>query len=255
MIEDHHTNAFILIEELCYKWPNGSAQTKIGPVNFEAHLGEIIGIYGRSGTGKSTLLRMIVGELKPTSGRMDIPNNYKVLYHDQNQKLVPWLNASQNVMINSKKNVSDEYVEKIFELCGLNLFADRSATALSGGQRARVSIARTLIENGEVVLLDEPFSGIDIKSQEMLIDEMKRTVSDKILVLTSHDPGILVQLCTQIVCFTDPSSLSVASNSDEAASTKIFQIDEKMINLSPKERKSYSLYMSEIQRLSGFIYE
>lgn len=255
MTEYRNSNAFILIEELCYKWPDVNANDKIGPVSFEANLGEIIGVYGRSGTGKSTLLRMIVGELKPTSGRMDVPNNYKILYHDQNQKLVPWLTASQNVMINRHKSEHDEYVEKVYELCGLGLFADRSATALSGGQRARVSIARTLIENGEVMLLDEPFSGIDIKSQEMLIDEMKRTVRDKILILTSHDPGILVQLCTQIVCFTDPSSLSVGSNSGEAASTKTFQIDKKLINLSPKERKSSSLYMSEIQRLSGFIYE
>lgn len=255
MTEQLNFNSVLLAQELCYRWPDEGINTKIGPINFEAHAGEIVGIYGRSGTGKSTLLRMIVGELEPSAGSISVPEGFKVLYHDQNQKLVPWLTASQNVMINRKKSEHDDYVEKIFELCGLNLFADRSATALSGSQRARVSIARTLIENGEVVLLDEPFSGIDIKSQELLIDEMKRTVSDKILMLTSHDPGILVQLCTQIVCFTDPSSLSVGSNYDETAATKIFRIDEKLINLSPKERKSSSLYMSEIQRLSGFIYE
>ncbi len=231
------------INELVYRWDFSRDHFQLGPITLHCKRKNKIGLFGRSGLGKTTLLRLISGELTPTSGsvRLDVS---KTIYHDQAQKIVPWLSARNNALVNLNGSAK-VHDERVLRLCGVSDFENQDATRLSGGQRARVALARSLIEPCDILLLDEPFSGVDAVSQELLVDEISTIFDGELLIITSHDPGLLIQLCNSVLCLV---------RENKHIELKNWALPKEMHDLSPKERRNSANYVELIRELQGLLY-
>ncbi len=167
-------------------------------ITFSLDRGEFIVIIGSSGCGKSTLLRLAAGLDKPTSG--------KVLYRGeqikepdrcrgvvfQSYSVFPWLTVRQNIefgLDNSNSRPNREKVSDWLAFTGLTDFADAYPKALSGGMRQRVALARTMIVEPELLLLDEPFGALDERTRESMQALLLKAVANLgcSVLLVTHD--------------------------------------------------------------------
>ncbi|MCU0576425.1 MAG: ABC transporter ATP-binding protein [Desulfobacterota bacterium] len=164
------------------------AFTAVDAVSFEVNQGEFFSILGPSGCGKTTLLRMIAGFTEPTSGAIHIrgedmsgiaPNKRPVNLIFQHLALFPMMSVEQNIAFGlqrRRENKTDirKKVRAILERVGLPDYGDRKVDQLSGGQRQRIAIARCLVLNPTVLLLDEPLGALDLKLREQMKVELKK---------------------------------------------------------------------------------
>lgn len=140
--------------------------------------GEFVAILGSSGSGKSTLLRMIAGLDHPTRGSILLSRPARIAYVFQDAHLLPWRNVLRNVELPlelaavSKSTRRDRAAEAIAQV-GLGDAIARYPAQLSGGMRMRVSLARALVTNPELLLLDEPFAALDEITRQHLDDQLR----------------------------------------------------------------------------------
>lgn len=136
---------------------------------------ESIAIVGPSGCGKSSLLRLIAGFIQPTSGLIikDESLHGKIGFVFQEATLLPWLNVKKNIQLplqlSGERAESDQWIQ----LVGLNLHTHKFPHELSGGMKMRASIARALVLEPQLLLLDEPFSSLDENTREKLIRDFQ----------------------------------------------------------------------------------
>lgn len=148
----------------------------IKDISFEVRKGEFLSIVGPSGGGKSTLLRIIAGLIKPASGSLESGSD-KMAMVFQNFAIFPWLNVHENIEFGLRMNGIPAkereriVLEEINEI-GLAGFEDKYPKELSGGMRQRVGIARALAVNPEILLVDEPFSSLDTFTAEKLREDL-----------------------------------------------------------------------------------
>ena len=182
-------------------------------INLHIDDGELVCLLGPSGCGKTTLLRLIAGLDQPTSG--EIVANGEVVKKPsgdravifQQYSLFPWLTVLQNVTFGlevTKKGFKDENVaaaERYLKSVGLIDFKDSYPHELSGGMKQRVAIIRSLLNHSPILLMDEPFSALDMqnrhKLQEQLIGVWKRF--ENTIVFVTHDVDEAVYLADKIV--------------------------------------------------------
>jgi spermidine/putrescine transport system ATP-binding protein len=162
--------------------------TAVNSVSFEVEKGRFFSILGPSGCGKTTLLRMIAGLTEPTSGTIEIrgqsmagisPNKRPVNLIFQQLALFPMMNVGENVAFGLKRrgeNKADikKKVPAILERVDLSGFENKKTDQLSGGQKQRVAIARCLVLEPTVLLLDEPLGALDLKLREQMKVELKK---------------------------------------------------------------------------------
>ena len=156
----------------------------LGPLDLEVRRGEFLSIVGPSGCGKSTLLDIAAGLLAPSAGRVSFegrevrgatPPGLGVVF--QQDASYPWLTVSENIGFGLRRRglpaqaVADR-VEEAIRLMGLSAFARAYPAQLSGGMRQRVCIARTLVTEPRLVLLDEPFAALDAQTRLLMGDEL-----------------------------------------------------------------------------------
>ena len=182
-------------------------------INLTINDGEFICLLGPSGCGKTTLLRLIAGLEHPTSGEIIAngelvkkPSGDRAVIFQQ-YSLFPWLTVLQNVTFGlemTKKGTKEENVaaaERYLESVGLIDFKDSYPHELSGGMKQRVAIIRSLLNHSPILLMDEPFSAVDMqtrhKLQEQLIGVWKRF--DNTIVFVTHDVDEAVYLADKIV--------------------------------------------------------
>jgi NitT/TauT family transport system ATP-binding protein len=154
----------------------------LGPFDLEVREGEFCCIVGPSGCGKSTFLRLVAGLIPPTAGSIDIthtdPNRHLVSVVFQDHSIFPWQTVRRNVQtgLDLATNLSKEEkrarVDDWLRRMGLSDFADAYPGALSGGMRQRVSIARAMAVDPEILLMDEPFASLDAQLRTLLQDEL-----------------------------------------------------------------------------------
>lgn len=119
----------------------------------------VIGVFGASGSGKTTLLRLLAGRIRPASGMVTGLAGKRVSMVFQEDRLLPWRTALENVALVREGSEAD--ARDLLSALGLSAEADQMPAALSGGMQRRVALARALNFGGDVLLLDEPFKGLD----------------------------------------------------------------------------------------------
>lgn len=203
-----------------------SKLVSIKDVSFTINNNEFVSVIGPSGCGKSTILRMVLGLIKPTSGNILVggksisTESSRVSVVFQNSALFPWLDVQKNVELVLEPIISDkakrqevalEYIKRV----GIDGFESAYPRELSGGMKQRVSIARALATSPDLLLLDEPFAGLDVFSAQALREELldlwlppDRPPSGVLLV--THNVDEAVQLSDKIVILSRRPSIVIA---------------------------------------------
>ena len=181
-------------------------------VAIEAQPGEALVIIGRSGCGKSTLLQVIAGLIPATHGAVHLdgklveaPSPRWVMMFQQ-PHLFPWMRVSQNVGVGLRfarwpQDKMNKRVAEVLRLVGLEEFAEANVQDLSGGQQQRVALARSLVMEPELLLLDEPFSALDAFTQGALQRDV-RDIVKKLgvsLLMVTHDVDEAVHMADRIL--------------------------------------------------------
>jgi NitT/TauT family transport system ATP-binding protein len=213
------TNNKIITElrdiDMTYGLPGGREIKVLENINLQIRDGEVVCLLGPSGCGKTTLLRILAGLLKPTRGQVKYKGdpvhgfNPAVSLVFQSFALFPWLTVEENLEEALKgQNLSPEKrrrrVRQIIDLVGLEGFEDTYPRELSGGMKQRVSIARALVVEPEILCLDEPFSQVDALTAESLRAEvinvwLDEETNPKSIFMVSHDIKEVVWLATKII--------------------------------------------------------
>jgi ABC-type Mn2+/Zn2+ transport system ATPase subunit len=166
-------------------------------VSFDLQAGERIGVLGPNGGGKSTLFRVLLGELEPTAGRIEGPDRYGFVPQTERSRLdypVTALDVALMGTLTSRpwwrplRRSDRELGLAALERVGLRAEAKKQFGSLSGGQRQRVLVARALVQDAPVLLLDEPFSGVDIPSEERLTSLLGELADEgRAMLIATHD--------------------------------------------------------------------
>jgi ATP-binding cassette subfamily F protein 3 len=167
-------------------------------LNLRVQRGERVAIIGPNGAGKTTLLRIIAGEVVPDEGTVNLGHNVKLSYYAQHH--AEELNPQQTVLHEVHMAAPDATVGRIRDTCGAFLFSgddvDKAVGVLSGGEKARVALARILVSPGNLMLMDEPTNHLDLISSEILIQALSGYTGT--LIFVSHNQSFVNQLATKI---------------------------------------------------------
>lgn len=170
-------------------------------------------LLGESGRGKTTLMRLLLGFIKPESGEIKgIDKNTRIAVMFQENRLFPHMSVYKNLKL-IKKDLSRENAESL--LGELNLKAevlDRLPGELSGGMRRRIALARTLIFPADMLLMDEPFQGLDEDNRKLALAAVKKYSHGRPLLLISHEPEDGPALGARTVRLEDISEKGSAEN-------------------------------------------
>jgi len=192
--------------------PDGSRYTAIRDTTLRVAPGEFVSVVGPTGCGKSTLLNVAVGLLQPSSGSARVFGeplsglNRKAGYLFQSEALMPWRTALANVTAGLEfKGVGKEEAKRQGEgwlqRVGLGGFGERYPHQLSGGMRKRVALAQTLILDPEIILMDEPFSALDIQTRHLMENQLLEiwSANRKSVVFITHDLEEAISLSDRVV--------------------------------------------------------
>ncbi|MGD8781243.1 MAG: metal ABC transporter ATP-binding protein [Ignavibacteria bacterium] len=206
-------NPLIKIENLSFSY---GKEEILQNINFIVEERDYIGMIGPNGGGKTTLLKLIVGLLKPGTGKITINNgpvfnknligyipqfgsmeeNFPIKVRDTvamgicgAKSYLPWFNKNDQIKI-----------EKAMDHVSINNLAGVSFNELSGGQKQRVLIARALVSDPQILLLDEPTSSVDNSSEMDIYELLKNLNRDKTIILASHDLGFISSYVNKVAC-------------------------------------------------------
>lgn len=229
-----------------------SATTALSDISLEVEEGEFISFLGPSGCGKTTLLSIIAGLIKPTSGTVTLENKKietskrKIGYMLQQDYLFPWKTIEENILIGLKlagpiPPEKKKFVLHLLEQMGLKGFESVYPKQLSGGMRQRVALVRTLSTEPKLLMLDEPFSALDyqtkLRLEDLIVDTLK--TFGKTAILVTHDIGEAIAMSDRIYLLTPrPGRLH-----------KIFHIPEELRKLPPFKARNHEFFSSVFQEV------
>jgi NitT/TauT family transport system ATP-binding protein len=207
-----------------YSDGNGGSVDILSGVSFEVQSGESVVLHGANGCGKSTLANIMAGLDEPTAGTLSVinashdPHSVGYVFQDYGRSLLPWFSVLQNIGVPLRLNgVSrEECQEQVLELIKRTelgpLPLDRYPYELSGGQQQRACILRALLASGEFLILDEPFSSLDQKSNlalQKLVQDIR--LDGQMLILSIiHDLDDAIFLADRVVCLGNSPTRIVA---------------------------------------------
>ena len=190
----------------------------VNSINFKINENEIVGLLGPNGSGKTTTIGMILGLLKPTSGKVlingiDIEKNKISLLHKMNFispyiELPKKLKVKQNLIVYGKlyniKNLNEQ-IDYLSDKLRLNQLLDKVTGELSSGQKNRVSLAKALINNPTILLLDEPTASLDPETGDFIRTFLENYKKEKkiAVLLASHNMDEVKRLCSSVLMMKD----------------------------------------------------
>lgn len=184
----------------------------IAGFNLTVRQGETLGMLGPSGVGKSTILRLIAGLETPDSGRISVAAP-RIGFVFQEARLLPWDTALSNVVLPLRamgmaKPEALERARRYLRRMALSEFEDVLPSQLSGGMRQRVALARAFAVAPDVLLLDEPFTGLDKALKKSIRSLLETAINEcgAAVVHVTHDPGELLDRTSRIVELKGPGS-------------------------------------------------
>lgn len=192
------------IKDLSYKY---GKNTVIDALSYEFECGKVTAIVGESGVGKTTLVNLISALLPAPLGTIESDLN-KIGYVFQEPRLFNWMSALENV-----STVSDEETARtLLTQMGLADALSKYPAELSGGMKQRVAIARALAYDTELVILDEPFKGLDPEKRREISEFVFKALKDKTVIMVTHDPKDLEFADVVLELTPAPKSKLVKSN-------------------------------------------
>ncbi len=209
--------------------------------------GSVAALIGRSGSGKSTLLHIIAGLIKPSQGSVRISGNYVTgpsplhVMMFQAPSLFPWMTVAQNAALGLRYAGQNDAgrVRDILALVDLSAFADRNVQDLSGGQQQRVALARSLVPSPDLLLLDEPFSALDMFTRQSMQRDV-RAIAKRLgltMILVTHDVSEAVLMADRAVFLKSGAGVIA---------------EDTQIGLHEAERSTESLdFHAELARLNA----
>ncbi|MFO8036293.1 MAG: ABC transporter ATP-binding protein [Anaerolineales bacterium] len=222
----------VAVKDLSLAFTDGKVPLEaLKGIDFEVAPEQFVCIIGPSGSGKSTLLRILAGLLSPTCGEVMIEGKkvegtvegIGMVFQDAN--LMPWRTVLENILLPLEidrncllsKEEKEQRAEELIDLVGLTGFRDWLPRDLSGGMAQRVAIARSLIHDPKLLLLDEPFGSLDALTRERMGGELLRIwrAQKKTVVMVTHDIAEAVFLGDRVLAFSpQPGRLRVDLNVD-----------------------------------------
>lgn len=175
--------------------------TAIDDVSFEVKRGQPMAILGRNGAGKSTIIKMILGLISPTSGKIEVPSGCKVGYLPEERGVYQDVTVEEHLVLFAKlsgeKKVS-QTVDKWLNVFEISKYRKFPLKSLSKGNAQRVQFAIALINEPDLLILDEPLSGLDPVSAQIFQDIILEESKNRILITTSHNMNYVEKLCEQV---------------------------------------------------------
>jgi NitT/TauT family transport system ATP-binding protein len=186
--------------------------TAVKDVTLDVAEGEFVSVVGPTGCGKSTILNVVAGLLKPSTGLTRVFGeplsgiNHRAGYMFQSEALMPWRSALDNVTAGlqfrgddaaSARKMGEEWLERV----GLAGFGDRYPHQLSGGMRKRAALAQMLILDPKILLMDEPFSALDVQTRQLMENELLElwSANRKSVIFITHDLEEAISLSDRVV--------------------------------------------------------
>ncbi len=216
-MNDKKINPTLTVDNATVTYNNG--HTAIYDASFSITGGTICALVGINGSGKSTLFKTIMGLIKPSKGTVTLNN--QPIQQALKQNMIAYVPQTEEVDWNFPVLVSDvvmmgrygkmgffripskqdhEVVEACLERVGLSGLGHRQIGELSGGQKKRVFLARAMAQEGTVLLLDEPFTGVDVKTENAIIELLRNLRKEGHLVLVStHNLGSVPEFCDHVI--------------------------------------------------------
>ncbi len=187
--------------------------TAVDHTSLQVAPGEFVSVVGPTGCGKSTLLNVAAGLLQPSSGQVRVFGqslggevNRRAGYMFQSDALMPWRSALQNVIVGLQYRGVEEAQaivqgEEWLQRVGLQGFGDRYPHQLSGGMRKRVALAQTLILDPDIILMDEPFSALDIQTRQLMENEVLELwgAKKKAVLFITHDLDEAIAMSDRVI--------------------------------------------------------
>jgi zinc transport system ATP-binding protein len=210
---------FLEIRDLSVKYPNGVCA--LDGINLDICEGDFIALIGPNGAGKSTLLKVILGLIKPTSGSIklfdctDLGKNLKsvgyvpqtALVRDQNSPFTVYETVMMGRtpvagLLRGLGKSDQQKVDEVLRLFGIYDLKNRKIGQLSGGQSQRVFLAKAMVAEPKMLLLDEPTSGVDTASKQEFYRILERLNRERhiAVVLSSHDVGVVTKIANRVLC-------------------------------------------------------
>jgi NitT/TauT family transport system ATP-binding protein len=203
----------------------GSAPWVLKDVDLSIEKGSFVCVLGPSGCGKSTLLEMLAGFEPPTEGTVSFDDrpirrpgpDRVVIFQDISNALFPWLTVQENVEFGLHETPAKERAAlalKTIELVGLKGHEQKFPSELSGGMKQRAQIARGLVMDPEVLLMDEPFGALDAMTRQNLQAELKAlwARTGKTIVFITHDSAEAITLATDVVVLSPGPNARILDN-------------------------------------------
>ena len=228
--------------------PNGGEVLAVHDLSFNTVAGEVYGLLGPNGAGKTTTLRMLLGLLRPTSGRACIAGHDSSIEPNEVKRRVGLVSASvglyQHLTVREMllyfadlyavpPAAAQQELERLTSLFGLGEFLDRRCGTLSTGQKQRANLARALIHRPPVLLLDEPTLGLDILGTQVVVEFIAHVRAEgKAVILTTHHLDQAERLCDRFGLLHRGRLIQSGTLSDLRTSTGCANLVEMFLQLT-----------------------
>jgi NitT/TauT family transport system ATP-binding protein len=214
----------ISIQSLSHQYFNGKTTHALEDIHLDILQKQFVALIGPSGCGKSTLIRLIAHLISPSQGKISIGKfdpkqaieNGQVAWMAQSPALLPWLTVAGNLRLAERfqrgKGRQQLSVEQVLERVGLADAADQHPYALSGGMQQRLALARLLLQDAPIWLMDEPFAALDELTRERLTDELFSLWKDfsPTVMWITHNIHEAIKLSDRIIIFSEKPGTIIA---------------------------------------------